>query len=173
MRPTGNLFKAIFTPLFFGILPIFSLYTQNRGFFGLDVLVVPVAITVVASLIMFGVFRLVTGDNRKASLVLSIFTLLFFTYGTITSHLEGIYYRFGSLEIGANKILLSVELVAMLFSIVLIVRSKRQFKKTTFFLFTCAFVAVLLAGLPVAGHLILRIIKGPVSATNFTGKSRW
>lgn len=80
-----------FHPFLFAIYPILFLYSQNRAEFSPDVIAGPVGVCAGLTLIM-GVFLWVTSRNRLRSMfLLSVFLLLFFSYGHFYQFLESFH----------------------------------------------------------------------------------
>jgi hypothetical protein len=153
MKYPGNPMRAaILAPLLFGILPILALYNHNKSYFGVDVLAVPLLAAFGLSVVMSGIFFLLTGDRYKTCILSSLFTVLFFSYGKITNLFEGIYYKSGATEIGANKIVMSATVLMLLIVTVFIARSSKTFRSFSIFLFICSSGAVALTTVPIAFH---------------------
>ncbi len=146
-------FKSLYiiiAPVFFSILPVLSLFNQNRGYYEPDVLFWPLLISAGSALVITGIFSLLTLSISKASLICSIISVVFFTYGTITNLIEGVYFKFGSVEIGANKIIFSAEILLIAAVLLIVNRSRFNFQKLTAFLLVSSTVSVLLPLYPVA-----------------------
>ena len=143
-----NLYITI-APVLFSILPVLSLFNQNRGYYEPDVLLWPLLISAGSALAITGIFSLLTKSISKASLICSIISVIFFTYGTIVNLIEGVYFRFGSVEIGANKIIFSAEILLIAAVVLIVIRSKFNFQKLTAFLLVSSTVSVLLPLYPI------------------------
>ena len=152
----SKLLLATAAPVLFSILPVLSLYNQNKRYYDLDTLVLPLLATALLGILLFGIYLLLTFNPGKAGLCSSLFSILFFTYGKTCNFLEGIYYKLGSFEIGANKILLSAELLIIVVFSVLIARSSRKFQKISTFLFISSLSAVLFTAFSITCHVIFR-----------------
>lgn len=94
----------VIAPVFFSILPIFSLYNQNSNFYEPEVVVWPLIISTLSAFVITGILSLLTSNVCKASLICSIFSIMFFSYSSVVNVIEGVYFKFGTVEIGANKI---------------------------------------------------------------------
>jgi hypothetical protein len=67
-------------PYLFAIFPIFFLFAHNMGELSLNVIFIPIAITVCFTLLSCTLLSFVLKDKEKAGLVVSLFLLLFFSY---------------------------------------------------------------------------------------------
>jgi hypothetical protein len=76
-------------PLLFAIYPVLFLYGQNLGEVTLGDLVAPIAIVVVASLVVYAVARLVLRTSGRAALATSLLVVTFFAYGRVLDAVAG------------------------------------------------------------------------------------
>ena len=70
----------VFHPFLLGIFPIVSLYAHNVYETSASAMVVPLAITLSATFVLWLVWRLITRDASKAGLIASLLVVAFFSY---------------------------------------------------------------------------------------------
>lgn len=68
-------------PLLFAVLPVFSLYSHNAGELRLVDLELPLALTVIASAVLWLLLSLIVRDLVRAALMSSLFWVWFFLFG--------------------------------------------------------------------------------------------
>ena len=145
---------AILPPVLYGILPVIFLYSQNRGHFGADVLLLPVVLSVLLALLITGVSVKLTGSIHKAGLFSSLFIILFFSYGKVSYQFEGFYIKLPFIEIGVNKTLIALECALLAITAVILRRSSKKLELLSPFLLISAATALLLSAAPVFYHLV-------------------
>jgi hypothetical protein len=92
--------------LLFSIYPILALLGFNISEVEPDVLFRPLFVSVVITLTIFLVLRLLLGNSYKAALGVSILLLLFFSYGHIYNYLKAI--NFGGFIPGRHRLMVPV-----------------------------------------------------------------
>jgi hypothetical protein len=75
--------KIILHPFLISIYPIIFLFAHNSGKVNPQELVFPLFITVCAAILLWFVFQRFERDKSKSALLVSLFFLLFFTYGPV------------------------------------------------------------------------------------------
>ena len=115
-----------FHPYLFAIFPILFLYSHNIGqlsmisFYEVLVLVaILLGFTAIAVVILWLIFR---KDSDKAGIVVSIFLVLFFSYGRIYELVVG--FKIGNFIIGGHRYLLAVWLIIFIVGTFFTVRTK-------------------------------------------------
>jgi len=95
-------------PFLFAIFPTLFLFAHNIGELSLNVIFVPMVFTVGLTLIYFLLLSLVLKDMQKAGIIVSLFLLLFFSFGHFLQALNSTGFRFiaGWFFIQNSKILL-------------------------------------------------------------------
>lgn len=144
----------VIAPVFFSILPIFSLYNQNSNFYEPEVVVWPLIISTLSAFVITGILSLLTSNVYKASLICSIFSIMFFSYSSVVNVIEGVYFKFGTVEIGANKIVFASGIVLAAAVFWFVKKSKFRFQRLTSFLLVSSTVSLLLPLITAAVHLI-------------------
>ena len=77
-----------FHPFLFAIYPVLALYGHNVTEVTLEGVIRPLFIALAGAIILFAAVRLVLRDTLKAGLVVTLFLLLFFTYGQVYNLLK-------------------------------------------------------------------------------------
>ena len=113
-------------PFLLAVFPVLFLFATNIEQFGLGVLVVPVLFLLTATALLWGLLTLVLKNARKAGLIMSLFLLLFFSYG----HVYGALPYFGFIIWGVKIDVRHVTFLSMagvfLLGSWLVVRRKRD-----------------------------------------------
>lgn len=100
--------RAVLHPFLFGAFPILFLFTHNASQFSLDAIAVPIAVSWLFALLSLGLLRGVLGDVRKAGLIVSLFLLLFFSYGHAYGGMADVRVLLGRVALGAHEVLFPI-----------------------------------------------------------------
>jgi hypothetical protein len=151
----AKLKDAIVHPLGFAVFPVLSLYVKNmgKGYLG-EAMAISAGILVVAALLWLCTSLLVK-DRRKSAIVVSVFLLLFFSYGHIVPALSGWLQGIGWLDkaglfvtgTGADPIWIVVWGILFAVASYLIVRSSGDLRQATSFLNIVALALVATVGI--------------------------
>jgi hypothetical protein len=95
-------------PFFFAAFPILFLFAHNIGQLSLNVIFIPIAIIGFFTLLFWSSLSLVLKDKQKAGLIVSLFLLLFFSYGHFYRVVNATGFRFdlGLIFIETSRVLL-------------------------------------------------------------------
>lgn len=101
----------LFHPFLFSIYPIIYLYRVNAGYLGFTAIIKPIIISLLAAFFCFRLFSRMIKNDFKASLLTTLFLLVFFSYG----HVQSVLLNKGLL-IGLNRylIFLNISLVIII-----------------------------------------------------------
>jgi len=91
--------------LLFAAYPVLFLYAQNVDFVPWGDALLPLTMVLAAALLLLLVLAAILRDAARAGLLVSLFTLLFFSYGHIADLLEGFQFPLGQFTIGPNSVL--------------------------------------------------------------------
>ena len=107
--------RIVLHPLLFAIFPALFLYVHNLGDLSLGVVVAPLACIVVCTALAYLVAWLFTRDARKAGIIVSFFSILFFSYGAAYRALAaaGLEVTLCGVFIGPDVLLWPCGLLAM------------------------------------------------------------
>jgi len=111
--------KFVIHPFLFGIYPALFVFAHNIGQIAPDALAIPLLMGIGFSLLLLMILSFFLKNAHKAGLIISLFLLLFFSYGHFSSHLIIISILWG---------------LIFLTGIWLTTKSKRDFKHSTYFL---------------------------------------
>lgn len=122
MRKKINYF---FHPLFFGILPSIILYLHNINEVWPNILIKPIFYSIVFVLISWTLFYLILRNIIKTSLITSIWTILFFSYGHIylLTTEKGF---FNLIPFGPNAVLLTIYFLIFTFLLFFILKNNKD-----------------------------------------------
>lgn len=120
--------------LLFAIFPILFLFTHNIGKFPPSVVTVPMAITTCFALLSWSVLNLVLKDKQKAGLLVSLFVLLFFSYGHFYNLIKDFQLIVGGFTFGPNKILYTAWCILSVLGAYSSIRTHRDLGNLTTFL---------------------------------------
>lgn len=94
----------IIHPFLFAIYPIFFLFSYNIEQISLSEIFIPSAIVLGFTLLLLLLSGLIFRDDKKAAIIVSIFLILFFSYGHIYDLI--MHWHIGSFRIGKHRYLL-------------------------------------------------------------------
>lgn len=94
-------------PILLTVYPVLFLIAHNQGQVLLHTVVLPVMVLLVATLLLWAGLYAFLRDEQKTALMLSLFLLLFFSFGHVSNFLRGVMVDIviGRLVIGPNKVL--------------------------------------------------------------------
>jgi hypothetical protein len=117
---------VVFYPLLFAAFPILFLYVYNINETSASQMLLPMIISVAATLVLWAFLSLILGSLSKAGLATAIFLLFFFSYGRLYDALES-----WGLFTPKHAYLLPSMLFVWGYSVYFIGRAKKNFATTT------------------------------------------
>lgn len=148
-----------FHPFLIGIFPILFLFAQNSSEMNISETVFPLLLSVLTTLILMILLRMVIGSALKRAMVVSASLLMFFSYG----HILGLAIRLDiSIAGDSNLIILPLWALVLALIVLLILKSKSDMTRITRFLNLTA--ALLVVFQLVSGGYAL--IRGSEADTN-------
>lgn len=75
--------SLVIHPFLFAIFPILSIFSHNVGELYLSAIVTPIIMVICFALVMFVILGLIIKDRNKTGIIVSLFLLLFFSYGLL------------------------------------------------------------------------------------------
>ncbi|MCL4562231.1 MAG: hypothetical protein M1281_16670 [Chloroflexi bacterium] len=114
-------------PFLFAIFPVLALLGHNISEVTIDVILRPAIIVLTVTLILFLLSTLVLRDAQKASLVITLFLVLFFTYGQVYNFMRENPVVPASLA--RHRYLLVLYAGLFILGLVAILRGKRNYQK--------------------------------------------
>lgn len=149
--------SALLHPILFAIFPILFLYSQNAKSLALNDTFMPIMIMFPVTIILFLIFLLIIGNQKKAAIFVSLFMILFFSFGHIAETLakNGVF-GFG---LSPNKITASMWTIIMTAGFFFLFRYKRNLNRLTGFL---NLFAVILVGFQLISISYTLITRPPI-----------
>jgi hypothetical protein len=146
-------FDYLLPPVLLVVFPILSFYLANFQELSLKFINKPFYFLVTAVVLATLVLFFLIGERYKASIVVSLFTFIFFSYGHLSRALNSILFIQlpRGVVLGPDKILLPVVFGLTTFLVFKILRSKKSFSKTVSFLTISLLVLVGYLGVAIAG----------------------
>lgn len=83
--------SLVIHPFLFAVYPVLFLFAHNIGELSFNVLIPPVVIILCFSLLSWSILNFVLKDSQKSGFIVSLFLLLFFSYGHFTNYIPGIF----------------------------------------------------------------------------------
>lgn len=141
-------------PLLFAAYPVLFLYAQNVDFTPLSDALLPLMVVLAAALLLLLALYAILRDAARAALLVSLFALLFFSYGHFVDLLEGFLLPAGQFTIGANAVLMPLWGLLLALGIYFLLRTHHDLHNVNNLLNVVAAVLILfsLAGI-VSYHL--------------------
>ena len=135
-------------PFLFALSPILFFYSYNKAELSItnSDFLITLGVSVFAAAVLVIVLKFLTKSTFKSAIIVSLFILLFFTYG----HVRGLVKEFninvlGIIDVGPDKVLLSAWGFIFLAGAYLTLKIKKDLKKATGFLNFVAATAVVLS----------------------------
>ncbi len=117
-------------PFFFGLFPIFFLYSHNIEQLSFSEVIIPAALTIGFTAIALPVMWLILKkDINKAGMFVSLFLVLFFSYGHAYSLVEG--FKISSVIIGRHRYLAIAWAILFIVAAFFIIRARKDLKGIT------------------------------------------
>jgi hypothetical protein len=149
--------SIVIHPILFAIFPALSLFVHNMDQFLVNETFIPIAITIGFTLLIWFLLGLIFKDKRRAALLVSLFLLLFFTYGRFFNAVWGYHFVVGGVFIGPNEIVLSLWVLLFLFSAYFSVKTHKNLHNYTNFLNVVAVSLIVISLLNGAYNLRTRV----------------
>jgi hypothetical protein len=130
--PWYTLLIAVYSPM--------ALIAFNVGQVQFDAVFRSLLITLVSVFLLTTLVMLLVRDGRKAGLIVSVFLILFFSYGHVYDVIAKL--NIGGILIGRHRYLMVLYLLALLGVILWVLRSKSSFSQSALVLTTIAVVAL-------------------------------
>ena len=130
-NPSSRSLNLIVHPLCFGLFPLFSILSANMAWAGLGEVLLPAGVVLAITIALWLVLWPLLPQPHKRALVVSLFWLPFFSFGTIV---EGVRRFAGTREMIGPVVLLeclALALTAAGVTIFCVGRSPRSFRRVT------------------------------------------
>jgi len=144
---TTFLKRIPFHPILWGVLPLLIFFVANISEVSINALWRPLGISVLFSLVVFGIIKIFIKNWCQSALLASWALFLFFTYGHVYSLLKDIEIR--NVLLGRHRLILPLWLILFAVGTILILRKINDFKFWTFFLNVMLLSGILIQGFQV------------------------
>jgi len=121
----------VWHPFLLALFPAFFLYSRNMAEFPIGVVCVPAAEALGAAAAGFAILYAALRDRSRAGLLLSLFIVLYSSYGHLSSALYSLPVGFAPLPFGAHTILFPLVCALLLALSLFVLRRKRSFTDLT------------------------------------------
>ncbi len=121
----------ILFPFLIAAFPILFLFSHNLGQASINQIFIPIAITIIFTLLFWKFLSFLTKDKKKAGLIVSLFILMFFSYGHSSNAIKGFHFVIGKITLGHNVILISIGCIFFLLGAFLIINNQRDLHNIT------------------------------------------
>jgi len=115
-------------PLLFAIFPVLFLYSQNKEYVPVVETLLPAAVTVIFMMLLMLILGLALRNYEKAAIIVSLFLILFFSYGHIFR------YGWGELRVVRHRYLIPASGVLYICGVCALLRMRRGLRNFTRFL---------------------------------------
>lgn len=143
-------------PFLFAVFPILFLYAHNVDFALLNEALVPMAIATGVAILLFLSLRLVLKDKEKAGLLVSLFVLLFFSYGRCSYAMDGFRFVVGEFIIGPDGVLIPAWGILLVLGAHFLVKTRRNLHTVTNFLNIVAVSLVIISLTNIVSYQVKR-----------------
>ncbi|MFH2012299.1 MAG: hypothetical protein ABIJ37_06330 [Pseudomonadota bacterium] len=116
-------------PFLFAIFPVLFLFSHNIAYLEYFQTLLPAIVTLGFTILLLLFFRLILKDNKKAGIVVSIFLILFFSYGHIFNIMQD--WKVGSFVIGRDSCLLLIFCILFAYGVYFIIKTHRTLHNLT------------------------------------------
>jgi len=113
----------------FAAFPIFFIYSNNFFMISVDELVLPLILSILFSVIAWFVLKFLLKNSRKSAIIVSIFLILFFTYGHLHIAANGVI--FGDFDTSKHYIFVIPFVTIFVLSTIFTIRTKRILDNVT------------------------------------------
>ena len=123
-------------PILFAIAPILLFFSYNKGelSIGDSSFLLSLGIAILISAALWLTLELILRDSRKSALLVSLFALLFFSYGHVHNLINEFSFKIAGIVIGPDKLLFSIWGFLFLGCSIFILKAKRNWLMLTGFL---------------------------------------
>ena len=119
----------VFHTILFGIFPVIFLYSNNLHILVLDDIVLPLLLVIGATILLWFTLKKVLKSKEKSGLLISLYLLLFFTFGHIWILING--FEIGGFEIGRLRFLFILYIILFLIGSYYLYKTKRKLDNVT------------------------------------------
>jgi len=151
--------ELVIHPVLFAIYPTLALFAHNVAYVAVDQIVRPLVITIISVLLLFFLLSFILKDQKKAGLIVSLFVLLFFSYGHFYNLIENLRFVIKGFSVGPYKILFTFSGLVLLIGLYVLVKTRKDLGNLTKILNVIATCLVLI---PLINFGVFKIKAGAV-----------
>lgn len=118
-------------PFLFAVFPLLSFYSYNIKELTLNVIITPVVIAIISTASLLLALNFLLKNRDKSSMLVTLFILLFFSYGHVHNIAGDFNYAIGKFNIGTDKFLLPIFVLIFLFGTYLLIKTRRTIQSPT------------------------------------------
>jgi len=126
--------SAFLHPLLFAVFPILFLFSHNAKSLSVNNIFIPLVIVIPFTLLIFFIVTLIFRNLQKAGIIVSLFMLLFFSFGHFISVLGYTDISIFGIVFGRVKITALIWIIILLPTFFILLRSDKTFNKLTCFI---------------------------------------
>lgn len=119
----------IFHPILFAIFPVISIYSYNINILPINELIFPLLLTLTLTIASWSALRFILHNNLKASLIVSLFLVIYFLYGHFFNLLNDV--SIGYIDIGRHRFLMMIFSAIFIIGTYYLVKTKRLLNNAT------------------------------------------
>ena len=138
--------------ILFSIFPVIFIYSQNIHLLPFQELIIPLIILIGSSILIWSVSTLISKNSIKSSLFVSLFFVVFFSYGHVYNILSGI--SIFDMDISRHRFILIPFIAALIFGTLFLLKTKRKLNNLSPILnvvsITIVFIAVFNLGINIS-----------------------
>lgn len=127
-------------PFLFAIFPVVFLYDRGMSYVSFSDIIMPAGVILLFTLLVLGVFFLVFRNIRKTGILVSVFMILFFTYG----HIHDLLCPYIKAVMARNMMLMGLWGVILLITAYLLMKTKNELVNLTKLFNVVAIVLVII-----------------------------
>ena len=163
----------IIHPFLFAIFPILFSFAHNIALVSLDAILIPLGLTTCLALLLWSLLNYVLKDGQKAGLLVSLFLLLFFSYGHFANALGDFCFRAGRLMIGPDKVFFPIWCLLLVLGSYYTIRTPRSLRSLTAILNVAAACLVVLSLVKIVPYEVKtkRLVRQHITTTQSYGTS--
>ncbi len=141
----------------FAVYPVLFLYAHNVDFTPLSDALLPMIVVLAAALFLLLALYAILRDGARAGLLVSLFAMLFFSYGHFVDLLEGFQLPMGLFTIGPNTVLLPLWGLLLALGVYFLLRTHRDLHNVNNLLNVVATVLILFSLASIVSYHLGRV----------------
>lgn len=141
----GNAFSVSFErwvlhPFLFSLFPILLLFTHNIDEVEPVAILRSVLVSLIVTVLLFALFRLIFRDSRKAALLASTVVIINFSYGRVMDFLKP--YTIAGINLGRHRVVVLLAVIVILLVVAFCLWNKKAIRPVNAFLNFAALLAI-------------------------------